>query len=50
MSDDPAIRMTRLTKDYGRGHGLFDLDLDVQRGEILGFLGPNGGICESQFR
>jgi ABC-2 type transport system ATP-binding protein len=42
MSDDFAIRMTRLTKDYGQGHGLFDLDLDVQRGEILGFLGPNG--------
>ena len=50
MSDDFAIRMTRLAKDYGRGHGLFDLDLDVRRGEILGFLGPNGGICESQFR
>jgi beta-exotoxin I transport system ATP-binding protein len=42
MSDDPAIRITRLTKNYGQGHGLFDLDLDVQRGEILGFLGPNG--------
>ncbi len=43
MSDDFAIRMTGLAKDYGRGHGLFDLDLDVRRGEILGFLGPNGG-------
>jgi ABC-2 type transport system ATP-binding protein len=42
MSDDSAIRIKRLTKDYGQGHGLFDLDLDVQRGEILGFLGPNG--------
>jgi len=31
-----------LSKDYGRGHGLFDLDLDVERGEIFGFLGPNG--------
>jgi ABC-2 type transport system ATP-binding protein len=41
-SDAFAIRITRLTKDYGQGHGLFDLDLDVQRGEILGFLGPNG--------
>ena len=42
MSDDFAIRMTGLAKDYGRGHGLFDLDLDVRRGEVLGFLGPNG--------
>jgi beta-exotoxin I transport system ATP-binding protein len=42
MSRELAIRITHLTKDYGRGHGLFDLDLDVRRGEILGFLGPNG--------
>jgi ABC-2 type transport system ATP-binding protein len=37
-----AIRTTGLTKDYGSGHGLFGLDLEVRRGEILGFLGPNG--------
>jgi ABC-2 type transport system ATP-binding protein len=37
-----AIQTTGLTKDYGEGRGLFDLDLDVRRGEILGFLGPNG--------
>jgi ABC-2 type transport system ATP-binding protein len=37
-----AIQTIGLTKDYGAGRGLFDLDLDVRRGEILGFLGPNG--------
>ena len=37
-----AIRTRRLSKDYGDGHGLFDLDLEVERGEIFGFLGPNG--------
>ena len=42
MADELAIQTQRLTKDYGKGHGLFDLDLDVRRGEILGFLGPNG--------
>ena len=42
MADEIAIRTTRLTKDYGQGHGLFELDLEVDRGEILGFLGPNG--------
>jgi len=42
MSNDFAIRATRLTKDYGQRRGLFDLNLEVQRGEILGFLGPNG--------
>jgi ABC-2 type transport system ATP-binding protein len=40
--DSIAIRTRRLSKDYGRGHGLFDLDLEVERGEVLGFLGPNG--------
>jgi ABC-2 type transport system ATP-binding protein len=42
MSIPPAIETARLTKDYGDGHGLFELDLEVRRGEILGFLGPNG--------
>src|SRR5438105_11719292 len=37
-----AIHTERLTKDYGAGHGIFDLDLDVQAGEVFGFLGPNG--------
>jgi beta-exotoxin I transport system ATP-binding protein len=37
-----AIQTRGLSKDYGGGHGLFDLDLEVQRGEIFGFLGPNG--------
>ncbi|HSN11915.1 MAG TPA: ABC transporter ATP-binding protein [Propionibacteriaceae bacterium] len=38
----PAIVCRGLTKDYGGGRGLFDLDLEVGRGEILGFIGPNG--------
>jgi beta-exotoxin I transport system ATP-binding protein len=42
MAGDVAIQTTRLTKDFGGGHGLFGLDLEVERGEILGFLGPNG--------
>ena len=42
MTYAAAIRTRGLTKDYGEGHGLFDLDLEVERGEIFGFLGPNG--------
>jgi beta-exotoxin I transport system ATP-binding protein len=42
MSDEPAIAATGLSKDYGSGRGLFDLDLEVAPGEIFGFLGPNG--------
>jgi ABC-2 type transport system ATP-binding protein len=38
----PAIRTRGLSKDYGSGHGLFDLDLEVRPGEVFGFLGPNG--------
>ncbi len=37
-----AIVMQGLSKDYGSGHGLFDLDLEVAEGEVFGFLGPNG--------
>jgi ABC-2 type transport system ATP-binding protein len=40
--DSPAIRTAGLSKDYGQGHGLFELDLEVRHGEVLGFLGPNG--------
>jgi ABC-2 type transport system ATP-binding protein len=37
-----AIHTEELTKDYGAGHGIFDLDLDVHEGEAFGYLGPNG--------
>ena len=37
-----AIRTEGLTKDYGAGRGLFDLDLAVTAGEVFGYLGPNG--------
>ena len=37
-----AIRTAQLTKDYGSGRGLFDLDLQVAPQEVFGYLGPNG--------
>lgn len=37
-----AIETRGLTKDYGLGRGIIDLDLSVAEGEIFGFLGPNG--------
>lgn len=36
------IEVSRLTKDYGNGKGVFDVNLTVEQGEIFGFLGPNG--------
>ncbi len=37
-----AIVTRGLTKDYGSGRGIFDLDLTVAEQEVFGFLGPNG--------
>jgi ABC-type multidrug transport system ATPase subunit len=39
---EPAIEIEGLTKDYGAGHGLFDLRLAIDAGDVFGFLGPNG--------
>ncbi len=36
------IEIRHLTKDYGRGRGVFDIDLDVEEGESFGFVGTNG--------
>lgn len=39
---DIAVRIRGLTKRYGAFAAVDDLDLDVARGEVFGFLGPNG--------
>lgn len=36
------ISIENLTKDYGKGRGVFDVSLRVEKGEIYGYLGPNG--------
>lgn len=36
------IEISHVTKDYGRGRGVFDVNFFVREGETLGFLGPNG--------
>jgi len=41
-SAPPVIATEALSKDYGSGRGLFELTLEVRRGEVFGFLGPNG--------
>jgi ABC-2 type transport system ATP-binding protein len=42
VSAPPVIATRKLSKDYGSGRGLFELDLEVAQGEVFGFLGPNG--------
>jgi ABC-2 type transport system ATP-binding protein len=37
-----VIRTERLTKRYGATSALVDLDLEVEQGEVFGYLGPNG--------
>ena len=38
----PIIEIKRLTKDYCEGRGVFDIDLTVNEGEMVGFVGENG--------
>lgn len=37
-----AIEVKHLTKDFGSGRGIFDVNFDIAQGEVFGFLGPNG--------
>lgn len=41
MRDD-LIHTEELTKDYGQGRGIFDVELHVEQGEIFGYVGTNG--------
>jgi ABC-2 type transport system ATP-binding protein len=36
------IRTEKLTRDYGSGRGIHQLDLLVPKGKIFGYIGPNG--------
>jgi ABC-2 type transport system ATP-binding protein len=38
----PAIRALGLSKRFGSVEALTDLNLEVAKGEVLGYLGPNG--------
>lgn len=36
------ISVKNLTKDYGKGRGIFDISFDVPRGTVFGYCGTNG--------
>lgn len=42
MSGDIILKTQHLTKDYGEGHGIFDVSLEIKKGEVFGFIGTNG--------
>src|SRR5438477_5738868 len=47
---DAAIRTRALTKRYGKIEAVGGIDLDVQRGEIFGLIGPDGAGKTSTFQ
>ncbi len=42
MSSDIIIRITNLTKRYGKTSAIAGLSLEIRRGEVFGLEGPNG--------
>ncbi len=46
----PAVEAKDLTFRYGARQALDDLDLQIERGEVFVFLGPNGGGKTTLFR
>ncbi len=50
MSDSAAIHVSHVTHHYGSRRALDDVSLEVARGEIFVFLGPNGGGKTTLFR
>lgn len=37
-----VVKVENLTKDYGRGRGIFDICFEVKKGEVFGYCGTNG--------
>lgn len=42
MTSEPALALDKVTRSFGAGRGVFDLDLKVNRGELVALLGDNG--------
>lgn len=42
MAKNYAINIENLTKTYGKYRGVDGISLQIEEGEIFGFLGPNG--------
>ena len=42
MSSEPMLKVSGLNAFYGRAHILFDVGLEVGRGEVVALMGRNG--------
>jgi ABC-2 type transport system ATP-binding protein len=36
------MEIEHMTKDYGEGRGIFDINLSIEKGDVFGFVGTNG--------
>jgi ABC-2 type transport system ATP-binding protein len=43
MNKDTIIQVSDLTKRYGEILAVNHINFEVAKGEVFGFLGPNGG-------
>src|ERR1700726_5097745 len=50
MSAEPAIQVSPLDFSYGDRQALCAVEFAIARGEVFGFLGPNGGGKSTLFR
>ena len=42
IDEDVIVKIKNVTKDYGKGRGIFDINLEIRRGQTLGYCGTNG--------
>lgn len=42
ITNEPIIKVSNLTKNYGNNQGVFDLNFTIHKGEMVGFVGTNG--------
>ena len=40
--EEPILKCEKLNKTFGKKHILKDVSFEIQKGDILGFIGPNG--------
>ena len=42
IDDDVIVKFENVTKDYGKGRGIFDINIEVRKGKTFGYCGTNG--------
>ena len=40
--ENPVIELSHVTKDYGKGRGIFDISFKIPKGCVFGYCGTNG--------